>query len=103
MLLTALDSMASPDGFRWMVLLLPTVVYVVAQTIDGWVVEPLVQGKATEMGTLTVLLVVMIGGSLGGLIGLLIAIPVAACIKILCVELLLPYLRDLAAGRRSMA
>jgi len=103
LLLTALDSMASPGGFSWWVLLWPTVVYLIAQTIDGWVVEPLVQGKATEMGTLTVLLVVMIGGSLGGLIGLLIAIPVAACIKILCVELLLPYLRDIAAGRRSMA
>ncbi|NBC11265.1 MAG: AI-2E family transporter [Planctomycetes bacterium] len=96
LLLTALDSMAG-GSFSWWVLLWPTLVYVIAQTIDGWVVEPLLQGKATEMGTLTVLLVVMIGGVLGGVLGLLIAIPVAACIKILCVELVLPKLRELAA------
>lgn len=99
--LTALDAL-SAGQFTWWILLWPTVVYVVAQAIDGWIVEPLVQGKATEMGTLTVLLVVMIGGTLGGLIGLLVAIPVAACIKILCTDLLLPYLRDLAAGRQSI-
>jgi len=96
MLLAALDSL-SGGSFSWWVLLWPTLVYVIAQTIDGWVVEPLLQGKATEMGTLTVLLVVMIGGVLGGVLGLLVAIPVAACIKILCVELVLPKLRELAA------
>ncbi len=101
LLLASLDAMAG-GTFSWWVLFWPTLVYVLAQAIDGWVVEPLLQGKATEMSTLTVLLVVMAGGVLGGLIGLLVAIPVAACIKILCVELVLPKLRELAAGRSSL-
>lgn len=98
MLLASLDALAAGQFSIW-VLVWPTVVYAIAQTIDGWVVEPLLQGKATEMGVLTVLLVVMIGGSLAGLIGLLAAIPVAACVKILMIELVLPKLRALAANQ----
>ena len=75
----------------------PTVVYVAAQSLDGWVVEPLVQGKATGMDPLTVLLVVLAGGALLGILGMILAIPAAACIKILSQEVLLPKLRAFAA------
>jgi len=74
----------------------PTVVYLIAQSLDGWVVEPLVQGKATGMAALTVLLVVLAGGALLGLLGVVLAVPIAACIKILSQELLLPKLRAFA-------
>ena len=75
----------------------PTVVYLIAQSLDGWVVEPLVQGQATGMDPLTVLLVVLAGGALLGLLGMILAIPVAACIKILSQELILPKLRAFSA------
>lgn len=74
----------------------PTIVYLIAQSLDGWVIEPLVQGKATGMDALTVLLVVLAGGALLGLLGVVIAVPVAACIKILSQELLLPKARAFA-------
>ncbi|MBX2851445.1 MAG: AI-2E family transporter [Phycisphaeraceae bacterium] len=77
-------------------IVLPTMVYVIAQSLDGWVVEPLVQGKATGMDALTVLLVVLAGGSLLGLLGVVLAVPVAACIKILSQEILLPKARAFA-------
>lgn len=83
----------SQESFRIMVIVWPTLIYLVAQGLDGWVVEPLVQGKATDLDPLTVLLAVLIGGALAGLLGMLIAIPVAACIKILSQEILLPRLR----------
>ena len=74
----------------------PTIVYVIAQSLDGWVIEPLVQGKATGMDALTVLLVVLAGGALLGLLGVVLAVPIAACIKILSQELLLPKARAFA-------
>ena len=77
--------------------ILPTVVYFVGQCLDSYVVEPIVQGKATNLDALTVLLVVLIGGSLAGLLGLLIAIPAAACLKILFAELIGPKLKAIAA------
>lgn len=75
----------------------PSVVYFLAQGLDGWVVEPLVQGEVTGLDPLTVLLCVLIGGSLMGLLGMLLAIPATACIKILLREAVLPKLRELAA------
>lgn len=97
LVLAIVDSVAG-GGFSVWVLVWPTVVYVFAQSLDGWVVEPIVQGKATDLDPVSVLLAVMIGGALAGLLGMLIAIPTAACIKILSREVILPRLRKLAAG-----
>lgn len=45
-----------------------------------------------DMNAVTVMIVIFIGGALGGFYGLLLAIPLAACLKILMQELLLPRL-----------
>lgn len=96
--LAVLDVSTTGEGSLLLAIILPTVVYLAAQSLDGWVVEPLVQGKATGMDTLTVLLVVLAGGALLGILGMVLAIPAAACIKILSQELLLPRLRALASN-----
>ncbi|MBX3371736.1 MAG: AI-2E family transporter, partial [Nitrospira sp.] len=59
---------------------------------------PWVQSQSMEMNAVTVLIVVFIGGALGGFYGLLLAIPLAACIKILVQELVLPRLERRAAA-----
>ena len=97
LILVLVDSVAG-GGFTIWVLIWPTVVYILAQGLDGWVVEPVVQGKATDLDPVSVLLAVMIGGALAGLLGMLIAIPSAACIKILSREVILPRLRALAGS-----
>lgn len=89
------------DGFTWAVVIWPCVVYLIAQLADGWVVEPVVQGKATNLDPLTVMLAVIIGGSLAGLLGMLLAIPFAACGKILAREVILPELRQFAEGIKA--
>lgn len=95
--LTSVDHLTGEQGFTWGMLVWPTVVYAIAQLLDGWVVEPLVQGKSTDLNLITVLLAVLIGGALAGAVGMILAIPVVACLKILAQELLLPRLR--AAGQ----
>src|SRR5690606_15399490 len=53
-----LDTVSGAATFSvWHVVVWPSAVYVLAQSLDGWVVEPLVQGKATNLDPLTVLLV----------------------------------------------
>ena len=98
LVLTVMTALTGGEPFSFWLLLWPTVVYFVAQLLDGWVVEPLVQGKATNLDPLTVLLVVLVGGAVAGLLGLLLAIPIAACIKILSQEFILPRLREMAAA-----
>jgi predicted PurR-regulated permease PerM len=70
----------------------PSVVYGVAQMIDGWVIETWVQGKATNLSPLGVLLAVLIGASIAGVAGMLLAIPTAACLKIVFEEFVEPRL-----------
>jgi len=95
-ILTMVDAAGNPENSLFFAALWPTVVYIFAQSLDGWVIEPFVQGKATGMDALTVLLVVLAGGSLLGLLGVVLAVPIAACIKILSQEILLPKLRAFA-------
>jgi len=98
--MSCVHALAGPEAaFTWGAVIWPTAVYVAAQLIDGWVVEPLVQGKATDLDPLTVLLVVLIGGALAGLLGMLLAIPAAACVKILAREVILPKWHAYADSR----
>ena len=77
----------------------PSVVYIGVQLLDNWILTPWIQSRGrTNMNPATILLVVLIGGSAGGIWGLLFAIPVAACIKIVLDEVVLPRLREWAAA-----
>ncbi|MEE8459384.1 MAG: AI-2E family transporter, partial [Phycisphaerales bacterium] len=81
-------------GMQWYwILLWPTLVYGVVQTIEGYLLTPMIAGKATNLDPVTILVVVLAGGSIMGIYGMLLAIPVAACVKILCTDLLLPKIR----------
>ena len=84
----------------WKVLLFPALVNVVAQCVEDYVLNPLIQGKATNLHPVAILLAAIAGGSLAGLYGLMLAIPAAACIKIMLSEVLLPRLRGWLAGGR---
>lgn len=77
----------------WMVLVLPWLVNFVAQSLEDYVLNPLIQGKATELHPVIIMLAVLAGGSLAGLYGMLLAVPVAACAKILLTAEIMPRLR----------
>jgi len=92
-----------PDGFRgehwWWMVGGPIIIYQAGQMLDDYLLTPMIQGKSTNLDTPTVLFASIAGGILGGFYGLLIAIPVAACIKILIVEVLWPKINDWIEGR----
>ena len=98
--LTLMSVTGGDVDFTWGLVIWPTVVYAIAQLADGWIVEPLVQGKATNLDPLTVMLAVIIGGALMGLLGMLLAIPLASSIKILGREWLVPELKAYAESRK---
>jgi len=85
-------------SFGWLpVVVWPSLVYLIVQLVESWVLTPLVQSRALDMNAITVIIVVFIGGAVGGFYGLLLSIPIAACIKILIQELVLPRLERWAA------
>ncbi|MBX3467385.1 MAG: AI-2E family transporter [Planctomycetes bacterium] len=81
-------------AFDWTwVLLWPTVVFFGAQGIDNWVLTPYIQSRAVNVSAVTVIITIFVGGALAGLPGMIIAVPLAACVKILGREVLLPRWR----------
>jgi predicted PurR-regulated permease PerM len=82
----------------WGILLWPTLVFAIVQALDGWILTPLIAGKATNLDPVTIFVAVLAGGSVLGAYGMLLAIPVAACVKILIQERLLPKVHAWTRG-----
>ena len=99
-LLKYLDTLASAAGGNsglLAVVVWPSVVYIAVQLLEGWILTPWIQSGQTNMSAVTVILVVIIGGVVAGILGMLLAIPVAACIKIIFEDVVLPPLKNWAA------
>jgi predicted PurR-regulated permease PerM len=85
---------ADAEGIRWtMLLILPAIPPAIGQIVDDYVLTPMIQGKATNLSTPTVVAAVVAGGAVAGLYGMLLAIPVAGCTRILLIEVVAPRLR----------
>ncbi|MBV6469566.1 AI-2E family transporter [Nitrospirales bacterium NOB] len=102
-LLKYLDVLSSESAvFDLMTIVVwPSLAYLLVQFIESWLLTPWVQSQSMDMSAVTVLIVVFVGGALGGFYGLLLAIPIAACLKILGEELVLPHLARRAAASPS--
>ncbi len=82
----------------WMPVILPAAVFGLVQAIEGWVLLPLIAGRATRLDPVTIVVAVLAGGALLGFYGMLLAIPLAACLKILVIRIVLPRLRAWTRG-----
>ncbi len=82
-------------GSGWAVLG-ATVVFVIVQTLEGWVLTPLIQGKAVGLHPVTLTVALLVGYNVLGLFGLVAAVPLASTVKILAKEFVLPKVEELA-------
>ena len=90
-------------SFDWLsIVVLPTSVYAVTQSLETFVVTPLVQGSRTRLHPLAVLGALIAGGAVGGLAGVFLAIPAAACGRIIIARILLPAMRTRADAARGV-
>jgi predicted PurR-regulated permease PerM len=78
------------------VFLWPSIVYGIVQASDDWCLTPVLQGRELDMGFATIILSVLIGGSVAGILGMLLAVPAAACVRIAWFELVEPRLAEVA-------
>jgi predicted PurR-regulated permease PerM len=86
---------AEGDGFApiwWRILVFPAAVAVVAQLLEDYALNPLIQGKATHLHPLVIMLAIIAGGSLLGAYGMILAVPVVACAKVLLDAVVAPAL-----------
>ena len=99
------DQMSLPDPEArmavWGMLVWPTAVFVVVQSIEGYLLTPVIAGKATNLDPVTIVVAILAVGSVAGVYGMLLAIPIAACGKILATRILLPRITAWAQGHVS--
>ena len=74
----------------------PSLVYGIVQASDDWCLTPVLQGRELDMGFATIILSVLVGGSVAGILGMLLAVPAAACLRIAWFELVEPRLAEFA-------
>lgn len=100
MLLLWLEPHTGLRGAWWWALAAPVVYYNLGQALDDYLLTPWIQGESTGLDTPTILFASIAGGVLMGFYGLLIAIPLAACIRILLIEVAWPRFQAWVEGRR---
>ena len=82
----------------WAVILWPSVVFGIVQVVETYLLTPMIAGKATNLDPVTILVAVLAGGSVGGVYGMILAIPVAACLKIIITDVVLPKIHAWTEG-----
>lgn len=82
----------------WGIILWPSLVFIVVQLIEGYILTPVIAGKATNLDPVSILVAVLAGGVVAGVYGMILAIPAAACIKILTTDVLVPRVKEWARG-----
>jgi predicted PurR-regulated permease PerM len=67
----------SPETLLWSIVLL-----VAYQQVENFIIAPRVMNRAVDLSPASVIIALMVGGSLAGLVGALLALPLAALLKI---------------------
>lgn len=101
LLFAQLDPEGGLNMSLWAILFWPTFVFVVVQLIESYLLTPAIAGKATNLDPVTIIVAVIAGGSIMGIYGMLLAVPVAACLKILITDVLLPKIRAWTRGEAA--
>ena len=63
-------------------------VFVVAQQIDGFVIQPMVLGSSVKAHPLEIFIVVLAAGTIGGVLGMVLAIPSYTILRVIAREFL---------------
>jgi predicted PurR-regulated permease PerM len=79
------------------------ILFILIQEIEGNVVQPLVMSRSVHIDPLLVIVAVLIGIDLLGIIGAILAVPVAAGIQVVFVEVVAPAIRRITSGDAETA
>jgi predicted PurR-regulated permease PerM len=94
-----LDSQTGDGSFSlWGVLLAPLVVYAITQSLETWVITPLVQGEINKLRPTVIIIVLILGGAIAGVLGLILAIPITATVNASIRELIFKERSDRETG-----
>jgi predicted PurR-regulated permease PerM len=71
-------------------------VYMIVQGLESFLLSPMIEGKASGLNPLVIVVALLIGAQMAGLLGMLLAIPVASTLRTFATQLVMPEVRRLA-------
>jgi len=74
-----------PIHFIYVILIL--IIFAIVQLIDNLVISPYIMGSSVGLHPILVIILVLLGASAGGILGMFFAVPIAAIVKVVVVEL----------------
>ncbi len=80
--------------------LLAVILYVGIQQLEGHVLTPMIMRSQTTVSATVVIIALLVGSSVGGVLGALTAVPLAAAIRTIVVEVVVPALRHASPRSR---
>ncbi len=63
------------------------VFFLIYQQVENYLLSPYIMSRTVSLNALTVLVAILVGGSLGGIVGALFAIPVASILRVIARDL----------------
>jgi predicted PurR-regulated permease PerM len=72
----------------WVAAIVVGVFFLIYQQVENHVIQPVVYGRTVQLSPLAVLISVLVGAQVAGILGALAAIPVAAAIQVIVVDML---------------
>ena len=82
--------------------LLTALVFLVIQQVESNTLVPVVMNRVVALPPLTVVLALLIGGSLEGVAGALLAVPIAAALQVLVLRVLVPAIHAVQGRTREV-
>ena len=79
------------DWTGWAALLGVAAAFAIIQTAESYYITPKVMGEKLGLRTITVIIVLVIGGHIAGIMGVLLAIPITAAFKVLLPDIIAWY------------
>lgn len=76
-------------------------VYTVVQTLEMTVFTPMIMGREVELHPVMLIIALLFFGKIMGVIGVILAVPIAASLRILAREFLIPYIRRTLEQRQQ--
>jgi predicted PurR-regulated permease PerM len=77
----------------WTKMLIALAIFVVVQVIDQNALSPIIFGQRVQLSFLLIILATVVGGTLLGISGAFLAVPAAAVLQVLLVQIVAPAIR----------
>jgi predicted PurR-regulated permease PerM len=86
-ILAAIPALAVAGTVSWNKVLLVAIFFVIQQQVENHVLVPKIMSRQVGVSAVTVIIALLLGGNLLGIVGAILAVPTAAIIQVVFIEL----------------